>query len=79
MTAGIQVVSQKLHLLKLEEEAVSCMHPFRHFVVRVFLRTEEMRARGVTVDLLVCHTIFSWPLDGYLVTFLALIFCDLYR
>lgn len=70
--AGMHVIFQQLHLLKLEEEAISCHSPVGTAVVRVFLETEERRTRGVTVDLLVCHTIFSWSLDGYLETFLAL-------
>lgn len=53
--------------------------PLGSALVRMFLRTEERRRREVTVDLLVCHTIFSWSLDVYLETFLALIFSDLYR
>lgn len=61
------------------EEVVSWTQPSGHCLVAVFLSTEERRPRGVTVDLLVCHTIFLWSLDGYLQTFRALIFSDLYR
>lgn len=45
-------------------------------LVRKFLRAEE---RDPVVGLFVCHTVFMGCLGGYLETFLALIFSDVYK